>query len=112
MRTLPFPVRRPTFAEVKRVHSKLATLYHPLLVSDTAKLKPSIDVASPTSSNKVVTSVDSIANTNSMPNETSGEITEETIDYPDTRIKLQLDSTNKQLVDKKGKLVMLSISLL
>jgi len=104
LRTLPFPVRRPTFSEVKRVHSKLATLYHPLLVNDAAKQKPRV-VETPLVPCEAVTSVHSIANTNSVPSETSDKIVvqvQEDVDYPDTRIKLQLDSAHKEPIDNKN----------
>ena len=109
LRTLPFPVRRPTFTEVKRVHSKLATLYHPLLVNDAPKnsTKPRarVDEPHPVPS-EAVTSVDSIVGTNSGPTETSDEtvaLTETNVDYPDTRITLKFDSPLKHPVNKNGK---------
>lgn len=99
LRTLPFPVRRPTFSEVKRVHSKLATLYYPLLVNDATR--PRVLDTIPASC-ETVTSVEFFANTNSVLSEGSDKIVKGDVDYPDTRIRLQLDSTHKELVDNKN----------
>ena len=92
LRTLPFPVRRPTFAEVKRVHTKLATLYHPLTAREKPKLRA--DKAHPTLT-ETVTNSNPLADNSSTPNDDK-TVTENIIDYPDTRIKLQLDSPHKQ----------------
>ena len=105
LRTLPFPIRRPTFAELKRVHSKLATLYHPVLVSSTNKPRTVED--SPLSHEAFTSVSDSMANTSTVPSESIGEpvlqaASQESIDYPDTRIKLQINSPPKHLFDKNG----------
>lgn len=105
LRTLPFPVRRPTFNEVKRVHSKLATLYYPLPVNGTTN--SSIEPKSETNlaPSEAVTSVDSVVSANSEPTKSSSTTVllakeKEYVDYPDTRINLQLDSPLRQPVDK------------
>lgn len=109
LRTLPFPVRRPTFNEVKRVHSKLATLYYPLPVigatNSSTKPKSEANLAP----SEAVTSVDSVVSANSEPTKSSSTTVlltkeKEYADYPDTRINLQLDSPLKQPVDKNGEL--------
>lgn len=88
---------------MKRVHSKLATLYHPLLVNDTAKLKPKlVDETYPTSG-EAATNINSKSDTDYAPKEPSSDVillSENSVSYPDTRIKIQLDSSHKQFVDR------------
>ena len=106
---MPFPVRRPTFTEVKRVHSKLSTIYHPSLVNDvtnsSTKSRTRVDEARSVPS-EPVTNIDPVASTDLEPTVITDEslvLTKENVDYPDTRISLQLDSPLKQSVNKNGK---------
>ena len=102
LRTLPFPVRRPTFAEVKRIHSKLATLYHPLMANDATKAKPRVEETHPAPC-EAVTNDNLVADTIPLPDDGKTiSVSKENVDYPDTRIRLQLDLPHKQPVDKNG----------
>ena len=83
---------------MKRVHAKLATLYRPLVAKDKPKLRA--DKTQPTVT-EAVTNSKPLADNTSTPSDDQ-IVTEETIDYPDTRIKLQLDSPHEQ---PDGKLV-------
>ena len=106
LRTLPFLVRRPTFSEVKRVHTKLATLYHPVPVAE--KLEASTGVSSHSNkSGKTETAANT--STPAVASEPKSDLCreenilkpEEDIDFPDTKIDLQLDSSQRK--DRDGK---------
>ena len=103
LRTLPFLVRRPTFSEVKRVHTKLATLYHPEPVSD--KLGAAIVTSS--HSSKTETAADTSTTAATTETRSDHYVKEnvikpkEDIDFPDTKIEIQLDSSQRK--DHNGK---------
>ena len=99
LRTLPFPVRRPTFSEVKRVHTKLATLYHPFPVTE--KLEASSERPSNSNKTSKIESTISTSTTATEPKdnyckEESMVKSQKDINFPDTKIDLDLDSSQRK----------------
>jgi len=115
LRTLPFLVRRPTFSEVKRVHTKLATLYYPEPVNN--KLEAATETTSSHSSKSSKT--ETVTNTSTTAISTQAKsghsededvvMPKEDIDFPDTKIEIQIDSHQRK--DHNGKILELFINI-
>ena len=110
LRTLPFLVRRPTFSEVKRVHAKLATLYHP--EPENNKLGAATGTSShlsktETAANTSTTTVNTEAKSDHYIDENAIKPKED-IDFPDTKIEIQLDLSQRK--DHYGKNLWLFIN--
>lgn len=71
-------------------------------MNDATKTKPRVQETHPTPC-ETVANANLIVDTNPLPDDgRTISVSKENIDYPDTRIKLQLDSPHKQSVDKNG----------
>ena len=83
------------------------------MVNDAAKTKPTRVQETNPALCEAVANANLVADTNPLPDDDKTvSVPKENIDYPDTRIKLQLDSPHKQSVDKNGMYIYIRLSFI